>query len=129
MPQRDLRSDISSMETHSACTFSLARRFSSDMSHSICLDAPKSHSSSLLLSLKHLWYTRGKPFFYLISNLRQQFAYRHKQYFQKLKHLHIQYMNINKFDADVASELITLFLVHSGKSVHRIHMFGTAFCR
>ena len=38
-------------------------------------------------------------------------------------------MNIDKFDADVANELITLFLAHSGKSAHRIHMFGTAFCR
>ena len=38
-------------------------------------------------------------------------------------------MNINKFDVDVANELITLFLTHSEKSAHRIHMFGTAFCR
>ena len=38
-------------------------------------------------------------------------------------------MNKDKFDADVASELITLFLAHSGESAHRIHIFGTAFCR
>ena len=38
-------------------------------------------------------------------------------------------MNINKSDADTASELKTLFLAYMGKSAHRIRMFGTAFCR
>ena len=47
----------------------------------------------------------------------------------KMKCLRIQYMNISTSDVDVTSKLMTLFLAHSGKFSHSVHMNGTAFCR
>lgn len=49
-----------------------------------------------------------------------------RSYYQNLFYLHIQYVNINNF-VDGSSEIIVSLAAQLVESVHRIHMFDTAF--